>query len=440
MDADSYEGLTLVSSARDWEAFARAAERDPSPFLERQRQFLESTRIQLDPRVAYRCFARLFEAARRAEVRAPGSAAEMERILFVAPDSESKVQAYFERSLAPLIARGEIVTGSLTRSPPEAHRSDEETARQPARMLGKLNDFNPSVILLCGNGGPSLGSILEWARSQQVPVIYFTGDELFDRSCGADGVEGQLPCGHLERDAIEHVLTSATLVYAASEQIKARLLREFPRTASGRTIRCCGSAVRQPSPDPAKTIGFVAGPRDGGSLAVAFEALDRLREQKPGVRFETIGLQSVPQQLLRFGDRVTAHPAGLHWRQALAERCWDIAICPVGSREALDGNTKWIAYTGMGAAVVASRHPLYEDYCAGGCGILADTAGDWFAALDLLANSAEERVATVVRAQSKLERQYHAQHQREQLLDIIDQGHAMIGARSKSIKKEVQVC
>jgi hypothetical protein len=63
MDAGNYEGLTTVSSARDWARFAQAAENDPEPFLSRQEQFLKRQQMPLEPQDVYSRFAQLFDAA-----------------------------------------------------------------------------------------------------------------------------------------------------------------------------------------------------------------------------------------------------------------------------------------------------------------------------------------------------------------------------------------
>ena len=67
MDARNYEGLTTVSSPREWADFAAAAQADPQPFLALQQRFLDAQAIPLDPADVYSRFAALFAAARRME-------------------------------------------------------------------------------------------------------------------------------------------------------------------------------------------------------------------------------------------------------------------------------------------------------------------------------------------------------------------------------------
>jgi hypothetical protein len=229
MDAGSYAGLTIVSSAKEWEAFARAAEQEPTRFIDNQRQFLERTGIPLDPRDVYARFARLFEAARRIEVRPPGSVAERERILFIANDSGSKAQLSVEELLAPQIARGEFVTGLLTPSQlcPASHPLGAD-GRQSAPIEGKLNAFNPSVLFLCGSHGPCAQSTLEWARRRGVPIICHVDDDLLDGSPVTGGDNDELP-DHEPLKEVENLLSSATVIHASTESLKSRLLGQFPQ-------------------------------------------------------------------------------------------------------------------------------------------------------------------------------------------------------------------
>ena len=167
MDTSSYEGLAIVSSARDWEKFALAAESDPGPFIAAQEKFLEDSGMILDPRDVFSRFAQLFEAAARMDVRNPGSVAERLRLLFIANGESTGLQVEFERVLAPLIARGEVTTMLMTG--PELEGSAEEC--DAPRICLDLNRANPSVIVFCDYRGRAAQAVIDWARRLDVPVI-----------------------------------------------------------------------------------------------------------------------------------------------------------------------------------------------------------------------------------------------------------------------------
>ncbi len=70
--------------------------------------------------------------------------------------------------------------------------------------------------------------------------------------------------------------------------------------------------------------------------------------------------------------------------QRFAELEWDIGICPLAPTafNVLKANTKWVEYTSVGAAVIASRDMIYDDCCSDGCGDLATTHEEWVAAME----------------------------------------------------------
>lgn len=62
MDASNYDGLTEISTLRDWLAFERDVRLRPTLLLERQRKFVQRLRMPTDPDEIYRRFARLIVA------------------------------------------------------------------------------------------------------------------------------------------------------------------------------------------------------------------------------------------------------------------------------------------------------------------------------------------------------------------------------------------
>ena len=106
----------------------------------------------------------------------------------------------------------------------------------------------------------------------------------------------------------------------------------------------------------------------------------------------------------------------------MADRDWDVGICPLTPIDfnMMKANTKWVEYTSAGIAVVASRGTVYDDCCADGCGVLADSSENWLSSLEKLLSDDEARSATVRRAQEKLEREYSIGSLRKQVLGVFD--------------------
>ena len=448
MDASGYEGLTILSSPRDWVEFAQAAERDPEQFLELQQGFLDSQQMPLDPRDVFSRYARLFQSAARAQIRAPGSVAERDRLLFVANGNVPTLQLSFEKPLAPLVARGEIATRLLT---------EAELREKAAAMVGQerfdewiggyLDDYNPAAIVFCRYSGPSYRFILDWARRRRVPVIYHIDDDLL--SVPAE-IGDRKAAFHNDRErlaAVTELMTSADLVYASTPKLGNRLLDRFPRLPlTVGEIYCASTVLREPRRGPVQKVGYMASRDHAHNFEMILPAVERLLDRNPQLEFEFFGSIPVPPGLRRFGERVrSVGPIGNYedFLDAFAERGWDIGLCPLAPIEfnLMKANTKWVEYTAAGAAVVASRGTVYDQSCAGGCGILADTSEEWFSALDRLVKDDEERLAMVRRAQAKLQREFNLTRLREQVLEIVSKAREARGCDGRrTSKEEASVC
>ncbi|WP_262984798.1 glycosyltransferase family protein [Sphingomonas daechungensis] len=174
-------------------------------------------------------------------------------------------------------------------------------------------------------------------------------------------------------------------------------------------------------------------------------AIEQLLDHNPLVEFELFGSIPVPLSLERFGSRVVTAPPVANYSKFLEEfaaRHWDVGICPLVPIDfnLMKANTKWVEYTASGAAVVASRGTVYDECCADGCGILAATTDEWFAALDRLVNDENERLGMVQRAQNRLEQEYSVGRLREQVLGVMRLAKEAIGPQALELKEENEVC
>lgn len=447
MDAGNYDGLTVVSSPRDWLEFSRAAKADPQPFLDAQQHFLGAQAMPLDPADVFSRYAEIFKAARRWEVRPTAAAPERERIMFIANANVPTLQLSFEKPLAPLVSRGEIATDVLTEQQLRERSEFGDPAADAAWIGGRLDRFDPSVLIFCRYSGPASEHVLDWARRSAVPVIYHIDDDLLAIPADIGQRKFDLHNSPDRLAAVRSLLTSADLVYASTERLRRRLLEYFPGLpiVAGR-IYCSGAVLRRPSQHPTRTVGYMASADHAHNLQMVLPAIERLLEDNPHVRFELFGSIPIPPALRRFGDQVTMVPPIANYAtflQEFAARGWDVGICPLVPIEfnLMKANTKWVEYTSSGVAVVASRNTVYDDCCAEGCGILAASEDDWFDALDLLVNDDGARLAMVKRAQAKLEDEYHIGRLREQVLDVISRGRAAAcGAQPHAVEQENSIC
>ena len=446
MDAGNYDGLTVVSSPRDWLEFSRAAKADPQPFLEMQQRFLDAEAMPLDPADVFSRYAQIFEAARRTEVRPAGAASERERLMFVANANVPTLQLSFEKPLAPLVARGGMATDLLTEQQLRERPEFGDQSADAAWIEKRLDSFDPSVIIFCRYSGPHSENVVDWARRNAVPIVYHIDDDLLAIPPDIGQRKFDLHNAPERLAAVRALLTSADLVYASTEKLRRHLLEYFPGLpiVAGR-IYCSGEVLRRPSQSQARTVGYMASADHAHNLKMVLAAIERLLEGNPRVRFELFGSIPIPDSLRRFGDQVTTAPPIANYAtflQEFAAREWDVGICPLVPIDfnLMKANTKWVEYTGSGAAVVASRGTVYDDCCADGCGILASTEDEWFDALDLLVNDDAGRLAMVKRAQAKLKDEYHIGRLRDQVLDVISKGRAAAHAQPHQAEQENPVC
>jgi len=432
IDSDAYAGLATVSTPDEWFDFARSAASDPQPFLELQRQFLERQNLILEPEAVYGRFAELFQTVLRAEVRPAGSVAERERILFVANARVPTLQLSFERPLAPLVARGEIRTELLTETELAKASSDSSDG---VSIESWLDQFGPSTIIFCRYSGPNSESIVEWAKSRKVPIIYHIDDDLLNVPAELGERKRAFHSSPQRLQAVRDLLRSADLVYASTDALARKLRKEFPGVplVTG-AIYCPGSVVRRPRRGRARKIGYMASADHAHNLGPILPAIEQLLERNPDIRFEFFGSIPVPPSLERFSDRISTAPPIRDYGNFLSEFAnsdWDVGICPLSAIpfNLYKADTKWVEYSSVGAAVVASRNTAYDKCCADGCGLLAEGTEEWLDALERVIENGDERVKMVERAQRKLEREYGESRLRSQVLDVIDKAHRVMARR-----------
>ncbi|QNM83794.1 hypothetical protein H8M03_05595 [Sphingomonas sabuli] len=425
MDADAYAGLTEVSGPEEWFDFAASAAADPGQFAQRQADFLDAQGLILDPEEVYARFAALFQMVLRAGLRPIGAVAETDRILFVANARVPTLQLSFEKPLAPLVERGEIATELLTElevSIPAATGGEEA---QQDWLDAYLDRFSPSVIIFCRYSGPGTRQMIGWARARGVPVIYHIDDDLLAIPPDIGEKKHAFHNSPERIEVVRETLAAADLVYASTARLKETLLEHIPglNIVAGE-IYCSGALIKPPRKAPTRKIGYMASADHAHNLTIVLPALERLLDANPGLHLEFFGSIPRPPQLERFSDRIRTAPPIADYESFLtrfAEYRWDIGICPLAPIDfnLMKANTKWVEYSSVGAAVVASRGTIYDESCAGGCGLLAGTAEEWFDALSLLVNDDQARVAMVDRAQRKVEQDYNIGRLREQVLAIV---------------------
>jgi glycosyltransferase involved in cell wall biosynthesis len=187
-------------------------------------------------------------------------------------------------------------------------------------------------------------------------------------------------------------------------------------------VHCAGEVLRAAPQEGGLKIGYM-GIGHAHDFQLMLPALVRVLQRNPQVVFELFGPIPKPVELEPFGDRVrTVEFVGSYdeFLRKLATLGWSVGICPLADTgfNRTKGNNKWVEYTSAGAAVIASAGTLYDECCAGGCGLLAANEAEWEQALQSLIDNTQLRLATVAAAQRRLAQEYPPEAVRSQLLEV----------------------
>lgn len=426
IDTSNYAGLTTVSSPEECHDFARTARADPGRFVRLQRQFLADQQMPLDPVEVFKRYALIFEAADRLEVRGGMAGVDSRRLLVVANAHLPTVQVCIEQPLKPLVESGDLVLELLT----ETRLRDVE-ARLGAGGVEKwiesaLDWFGPDTVVFSRYSGPHAAAIIRWAKRNSVPTVYHLDDDLLavPRSLGERK--------HAYHNAPERLATvrellrAADLVYTSTEVLRQRLESYIPGLcALAAPINASGTILKRGRAAQARTLGYMASADHLPNLEMILPAVIELLDRHRHLSFELFGSIPVPPELARFGGRVRSVEPIADYEQflrALGDRHWDIGIAPLAPTDfnRTKSNNKWIEYTSLGIAVVASADMVYDECCADGCGMLASGLDDWRSALERLLTDDAARLAMVERAQRKLESRYGVAEHRRQILEMLN--------------------
>ncbi|PVZ45243.1 hypothetical protein DD556_17335 [Phaeobacter sp. JL2872] len=429
MDAGNYDGLTEISDLESWLAFERDVRLRRDMILDRQARFLERLQMPTNPQEIYRRFASLMVAALSDTLATSATGPDLtvtrpappKKVLFIANGLLPTLQLCFLKPLKPLVASGEMTCDllseqDLTERFPREHLS--ETARD--WFVQQISSHAPDIIVCCRYSGPHSEAILEYGQQNNVPVIFHVDDDLLNipRELGEKKYKAHNNPNRLH--TVRTLLTGADLRYYSTKKLQQRFRDQgFYGPAFVGGINCAGQILREAQPGPVRRIGYM-GFDHAHDFEVALPALETYLERNPKVTFELFGSIPMPERLLRFGDRIQVIPPVRDYAsflQALADRHWDIGICPLAqtSFNEVKSNNKWVEYTASGMATIASRGLIYDDCANDGHGILVDDHG-WLGALQTLTDKPEKRYAIAQKSQRRLQEHFSYEQLKDQIL------------------------
>ena len=430
MDASNYDGLTKISTLGDWQDFSREAVAHPERFVDLQQRFLERQKMLHDPPEVYRRFAQLFTEWTNAPALVDFGRRPAERILFVANGYIPTLQLSFMSPLAPLVRDGEVAVDFLTEPQMQETFGKKLRDRSVETWVAKrLASFRPTLMVFCRYNGPHFKYLADWARHEGIPTIYHIDDDLLNIPIEIGREKHKGHNDPIRLAAVRHLLDNVDLIYASTKQLAERLkIQGIATPAFTEEIYCSGKIINRAAIRPVRKVGYM-GFDHAHDFATVLPAVVEFLRRNPTIHFELFGSIVKPAELEEFSDRISVFPPVRNYEEfldALAELNWDIGICPLARTEfnLVKADTKWVEYTSVGAAVIATRGTVYDKCCSDGCGTLAGTLEEWLEALEGLARDPDERFAQVARAQAKLENEYSIERLRRQLSKVFERAKA----------------
>jgi len=431
MDLGNYEGLTRISTLHDWLTFTRSAVANPQQFRDSQQRYLARQQMVTDPLVVHARYAALLaitpalDNLPRKIITPP--ARPKQRILYVANSFIPTLQLSFVRPLAKLAEAGDMVFDLVTEEHLKKVIWKSLGYETPLEWLSqRFRIFDPTVVIFCRYSGAHAEYMLQLAKVLGVPVIYHIDDDLLNIPIDI-GDSKHNHHNHPERlGAVRYLLNSVDLVYCSTRNLRQRLLELGVRAPLHvGEIYCSGQVLVPAELRPVRKVGYMASADHAHNLRLVIKAIQLYLRIYTEVNFEFFGSISVPEELAEFGSRIKFQPKVDNYEdflQTFAQCGWDIGICPLTPIHfnLMKANTKWVEYSSIGIAVVASKGTVYDECCADGCGKLVESEDEWFQALVALTADAEARYQQVKLAQQQLRDRYSTNQLLRQVQDVFD--------------------
>ncbi|MEE4626161.1 glycosyltransferase [Pseudomonas alliivorans] len=348
-----------------------------------------------------------------------------ERILFVANALIPTLQLSFLKPLAPRIEQGTVVTELLSEFQMKEQIDLRLTKSEvQAWIKARVMQFKPTIMVFCRYSGPHTEYLTKLAGKLGVPTVFHVDDDLLNVPVEIGKKKHEFHNRPPRLEAVRHLLENVNLVYCSTKALEQRFVSYgFKSTFKVGEIYCSGKVMASSVNRPVKKIGYM-GFDHAHDLEMVLPALIQVLRRNPEAEFELFGSIPKPNVLEEFGDRVNVIPPVPVYEEFLEKFSslnWDVGICPLAKTDfnAVKANTKWVEYTSVGTAVVASADTIYDACCSDGCGLLATTTEEWISAVEALIHDSQKRSAQVAKAQMRLVADYSIERLEHQVLDVL---------------------
>jgi glycosyltransferase involved in cell wall biosynthesis len=426
MDTDNYYGLTQVSNAENLMEFTQDATLNPEKYIERQRIFLNSSGLKTQPQWVYKQYRSLIESACKTPIvpLTDPAASPIERVMYIANGYIPTLQLSFIKPLAALVENGSVVSDLITETQiGKAFHKVESSVLSVQAIQTQLENFQPSVIVFCRYSGPNAVFIRLWAKQHHVPVIFHIDDDLMHIPMSLGLAKFKSHNNPKRFKTVRYFLDNSDLVYCSTLPLAERFAQLGTKAPIHvAKLYCSGSVIVPAINRTVKKMGYMGFDHEH-DLNTMIEAIEQVMVKNNDLIFEMFGSIPKPKILEKFGSRVVMIEPIRNYKlflETFAELGWDIGICPlaVANFNMLKANTKWVEYTSIGAAVVASKGTVYDSCTADDCGLVVESVNDWAEQLNHLVNDPLARFNLVKNAQAKLETSFSPEQLTEQVLNV----------------------
>ena len=425
MDYSKYKGLETISNCKELELFASRAQSNPEYFLRKQEVFLQNSGLILDTESVARNFTTLIvnSLENNCALKEPSA----EKVLFIANDIIPTLQLSFIKPLRPLVEKGELASDYLTEKELKEEFGNLARATIAQRyILNRLEKYRPTKIIFCRYSGPHAVVIRLWALQNQVPVMFHIDDDLLNVPLSLGKAKFEQHNSPARVKTVRYLLDHSDLVYCSTKPLLDKLKAQNVnnRMISG-DIYCSADVAVPAKKRRATKLGYM-GFDHSHDLEIVLDVIVRILNEFPDTTFSMFGTIPKPKKLEEFGDRIIMIEPVRDYKlflETFASLGWDIGICPlvVDEFNKVKANTKWVEYTSIGAAVVATKNTVYDECGADGCAILAENSLQWYEALRTLIEEPELHFEQLQKAQQKLRSSYSVNRLTDQVLSVFEQ-------------------
>ena len=293
-----------------------------------------------------------------------------------------------------------------------------------------LKKYKPELVIFTRYSLPAGADLMRAFKSEGIPTLYHLDDNLLeipdllgDEIKKRQGVQEALG----ERS---NLIRDADMVYLSTSELASVLgmrfenLNIFQGMYAPYLERLIDKGVSRRERQGI-TIGYMGSKGHKYDLEFIMPQLDKIMQENPCVRFEVFGSISMPETLLKYGDRVESHMTNINYGeflQYLYELNWDIGLAPLQNHKfnMCKAPTKYLEYTACQIPTIASHVPVYSRDIDGENGMLCSDE-DWYRVLSQVMQEPEKLHQLQQKAKTYCESEYSLERLQIQLQELFQQ-------------------